>query len=187
MGFVRRAASNLVAVLLIVAVSACSSSPSTSTDTTTLDRSSDASTSTSLQAAEATTPPSTSVPLTEDLDASGGVDGPVMYWRERPQGEDESEDSEIAGTLVREGNCLFVEVDAYRSTVLWEFGTRWDDGRSVVLLPDGSEIALDSKLPGRGGGEHSSDELSIFTTNETVIERARACAGPGGGVSVVQR
>lgn len=110
-----------------------------------------------------------------------------MYWRERPPGEDEAEDSEIAGTLVREGDCLFLETVGYRSTVLWEFGTRWDGARSVVQLPDGSEVALDSKLPGRGGGEHSPDQLPIFTTNETVIERAQECAGPGGGVSVVQR
>jgi hypothetical protein len=141
----------------------------------------------SEQTAEAAAPVSSEEPLTSDLDSAGGVDGPVMYWRERPRGEDESEDSEIVGTLEREGDCLFLEVDGYRSTVVWEFGTRWDEARSLVQLPDGTEVQIGNKLPGRGGGEHSSDGLMVFTTSAAVIERVQVCAGSEGGVSVIQR
>lgn len=199
------------AVLLIVAVSACSTSDTqtTSTDTTggaapTLgDAESDSPESSELvpdsviptsnavisapQPDIDSTPRSTTVEsVTEDLDSSGGVDGPVMYWRERPPGPTEAEMAEIGGTLVREGDCLFLESDGYRSNVLWEFGTRWIEERSVVRLPDGTGIPVGSELPARSGGEHPSDQLSRFTTNATVIERAEECAGPDGGVSVIQ-
>jgi hypothetical protein len=120
------------------------------------------------------------------LDSAGGIEGPLMYWRERPEGERESETALIEGVLVQEGDCLFVGEGDSRSVVLWEYGTRWLGDQLAVLLPDGTTIPVGSRIQGSGGGYHAVDQLSFFTSSDAVSARAEQCAGPNGEVAVVQ-
>jgi|GEM_PF-1785298 len=120
------------------------------------------------------------------LDSAGGIDGPLVYWRERPEGERESEAALIEGVLTQEGDCLFVGEGDFRSVVLWEYGTRWEAEQPAVVLPDGTTIPLGSTIEGSGGGYHAVDQLSFFTASDAVSVRAEQCAGPNGEVAVVQ-
>jgi hypothetical protein len=124
--------------------------------------------------------------VASSLDAAGGVEGPLVYWSERPDGERESEAALIEGLLMQEGDCLYVGSDEFRSVVLWEYGTRWLADEVAVLLPDGSTIPVGSTIDGRGGGYHAPSQLSAFTTSDAVIGRAEQCAGPTGEVAVIQ-
>ena len=120
------------------------------------------------------------------LDPAGGIDGPLMYWRERPEGERESEEALIEGILIQDGDCLFVVNDEFRSVVLWEYGTRWLANEFAIELPTGTTIAVGSRIEGRGGGYHPVEQLSFFTSSDAVAARAEQCAGPSGEVAVVQ-
>ncbi len=120
------------------------------------------------------------------LDSAGGIEGPLMYWREPPEGERESEEALIEGILIQDGDCLFVVNDEVRSVVLWEYGTRWLADQFAIELPNGTTIAVGSRIEGRGGGYHAVEQLSFFTSSDAVSARAEQCAGPSGEVAVVQ-
>lgn len=117
---------------------------------------------------------------------AGGIDGPLMYWRERAEGERVSEMALIEGVLIQEGDCLFVGSDEFRAVVLWEYGTRWLADEFAVELPDGTTVPVGSRIDGKSGGYHAAGQLSAFTNNDAVSARAEQCSGPGGEVAVVQ-
>ena len=107
------------------------------------------------------------------LDRAGGVDGPVMYWQQTDR--QESEAAEVRGSLVLEGDCLYITAEFGRFPVLWPFGTRWQPAPAAVILPDGTAIEIGEDFSG-GGGYHSPETLQGFTGSDTVAELAARCA-----------
>ena len=84
---------------------------------------------------------------------SGGVDGPVVD-ADRGSG---GEDAEVFGTLVIEGDCLYLAWTdpKTRYPVIWPHGTEWDPDGPAVVLPDGTAVHQGDEVYG-GGGYHSS-------------------------------
>lgn len=120
-----------------------------------------------------------------DLDPAGGFDGPLMYWQDCVQCEQEM--ARIDGILRLDGECLTVEEpDGDRLSILWPYGTRWHESPASVVLLDGQVVAIDEQLQA-GGGYHQPDQLTEFTVNDAIVERALACTtGATGEVVVVQ-
>lgn len=102
----------------------------------------------SLRAAEAT--PSDG-PSAESLGGES-IDGPVVR-HSRPPDTDLRMLALIAGTLELENGCLYLRSDAgdVRYSVQWPWRTGWDDARQVVVLPNGVELAVGSRVEGGGG------------------------------------
>lgn len=127
-------------------------------------------------------------PLVSALDPQGGVDGPVMYWRERT--DESSEDALGSGTLALDGDCLLLDDGAVRYPVLWEFGTRWDAAAQAVVAPDGTVFPTGTWMQA-GGGFHSTTSgggIDAWTTSTAVLARVDQCATVNefGEVFVVQ-
>jgi len=119
-------------------------------------------------------------------DFAGGVDGPVMFSPGPPTSG--GDDALIEGTLVRDGDCLFVGdgVPGSRYAVLWPFGTTWDAETQEVVGPDGTRVPLGSTLSA-GGGYGSPDDLQRLVVDDALAARANACAeGKFKELAVVQ-
>lgn len=104
---------------------------------------------------------------------AGQVIGPVMLARQCAECDHES--AIIAGTLVLDGDCLYLDHPGFGVfTPLWPFGTQWQPEPASVVLPDGSVVAVGDQFEG-GGGYHHIDRLSPFTDIQEVLERAASC------------
>ena len=83
-------------------------------------------------------------------EATGGVDGPVVY----AAAPNELGVMAAGGTGPVElvGMCLFLgaEVGA-RPVIVWPFGTTWSDDESAVILPDHSAVPIGSTISAGGG------------------------------------
>ncbi|MFP5578871.1 MAG: hypothetical protein ACLGIZ_11655 [Acidimicrobiia bacterium] len=125
--------------------------------------------------------------LEADTAASGGVSGPVMYWR-RDDGW-EYEESGIEGVLEHDDGCLYLRSSAeptLRHQVLWQFGTRWLPDLGAVVLPDGTVVLVGDEISG-GGGFRYPDRLEYFTTDAAVRAQVARCASfAEGEVGVLQ-
>jgi len=121
-----------------------------------------------------TTEQTVSTPATEGLARSGGLDGPVMYAAQ-VEGEQAQMAAEIIGTLELDGDCLYTAFEGNRYPVLWPYGTTWAEDTSSVVLPDGTEFAIDGDVYG-GGGYLYADTIGELTNDEGVLERAAQCA-----------
>jgi heat shock protein HslJ len=106
-------------------------------------------------------------------DPAGQVIGPVMLARQCAECDQEA--AIIAGALVLDGECLYLDhADFGMFTPLWPFGTQWQPEPAAVVLPDGSVIAVGAQFEG-GGGYHDITGLAPFTIVREVLERAASC------------
>lgn len=112
--------------------------------------------------------------LGAELDPAGGLDGPLMYWRQT-DGEVRAEGAEIVGLLFRDGDCLSLFDEENLYPLLWPYGTRWDASQQAVRLPDGRLLRSGDRIDA-GGGYHAADHLGGFTLAPDVIARADECA-----------
>jgi hypothetical protein len=116
-------------------------------------------------------PSSSSVVATE---ATGGVDGPVVYTAipDLPG----AEDAAATGTLELVGQCLLVRgADVGpRAVLIWPFGTTWSDDQSAVIQPDQSAVPIGSKISA-GGGERQAGHLEEFVSDPEALERINDC------------
>jgi hypothetical protein len=107
-------------------------------------------------------------------EATGGVDGPVVYTAvpDLPG----AEAAAATGTLELVGQCLLVGgADVGRRTVLvWPFGTTWSDDQSAVIQPDQSAVPIGSKISA-GGGERQAGHLEEFLSDPEALERINDC------------
>ncbi|MDJ0767646.1 MAG: hypothetical protein QNJ12_02590 [Ilumatobacter sp.] len=130
----------------------------------------------------------------ERADPTGGVTGPVMFWRERggsTSAADRLPTVTVEGALIRgrlelDGECLYVVDAGLRHPVLWEYFTRWLPESATVLLPDDTVLSVGDAIEA-GGGYHRPDALEEFTPSEEVAELAARCAEePYREVAVIQ-
>ena len=119
-------------------------------------------------------------------DFAGGVDGPVMFAPGPPSSGGMM--ALIQGVLVRDGDCLFAGDGApgSRVTILWPFGTTWDDAAQAVVVSDGTRIPVGSAFSA-GGGSASREVLQLLPDDAALAERADACAeGENKEIALVQ-
>lgn len=130
----------------------------------------------------------TTAPAPPALDPQGGVDGPVVYWRQRTDGS--SEDALGVGTLTLDDECLLLDTGIARFMVLWEFGTVWDAAARAVVAPDGTVLPVGTAMQAGGGFHPATTDGGIDAWTSSAAARARvdACAGVNefGEVLVVQ-
>lgn len=113
-------------------------------------------------------------------DPHGGTDGPVAYQAGGPNGEE----AEVGGILVLDDGCLYLDTGlARRSAVLWPNGTRWDPATRSVVMIDGVQAPLGSRLVGGGGyGDLSEpDAAHPDRGREALVENC----SPAASVAVV--
>lgn len=91
---------------------------------------------------------------------------------------EDGQDAGIAGVLVREGECLFVDAGEAggRFVVLWPFGTRWDEAAQAVVTSSGDTIPVGSVVSARGGYPSVAGVQQMATTVE-LSERMLECVG----------
>ena len=108
------------------------------------------------------------------MEATGGVDGPVVYTAvpDLPG----AEDAGATGTLELVGQCLLLGgADVGRRLVLvWPFGTTWSDDQSEVIQPDHSAVPIGSQILA-GGGERQAGHLEEFLSDPEALERINDC------------
>ena len=95
-----------------------------------------------------------------------GLDGPVVRHQE-PIG-DGGEDAEVGGTLILEGDCLYlgpVAGSGDRYPVVWPAGTGWGAGTTSVVLPSGERVGLGEAVVG-GGGAHFLSSVTSAAGDE---------------------
>lgn len=93
-----------------------------------------------------------------DEPASSSIDGLVVRYPVRSN-DDDGMAAEISGTLVLDGQCLYVEVAELgeRFPILWPAGTAWDEGSQSVVPPTGGMIPVGKNVRGGGGYLEVSD------------------------------
>ncbi len=95
-------------------------------------------------------------------DSSGGHPGPLTLYAGKWNGDD----SGVTGTLVREGNCLYVDqeyqgVETRFLATLAHRGTRWDEGAQAVRA-GGVRLGIGNFGVRFGGASfHVGDEVSF--------------------------
>lgn len=112
-----------------------------------------------------------------DLNSDGGVDGPVMYAPRSQAGM--REQLPIAGHLIRDGDCLYVESDAagtsaQRHSLIWPFASTWDDHRTGVWVLGGLMVPVGGTFS-TTGGYYAVESLHDVEQHPAVVERARLC------------
>ena len=108
------------------------------------------------------------------------VDGPLLAW----DGDATADgmDAQVAGTLRLEDDCLLLSADGGTSAVMWPAGTTWDDGRQVVVLSDGTDVALGDRITSGGGYiQLGSDAIPASSAAEPLA----GCAPTTGDVAVI--
>ncbi len=93
-----------------------------------------------------------------DEPAASSIDGFVVRYPVRSN-DDYGMGAEINGTLVLDGQCLYVEVAELgeRFPLLWPAGTAWDEGSQSVVPPTGAAIPVGQNVRGGGGYLKVSD------------------------------
>ena len=136
-----------------------------------------ASTQPTTAASGATLPLASAEPSASSVvaaEATGGVDGPVVYTA-APDFPG-AEAAGLTGTLQLVGQCLLVGgADVGRRTVVvWPFGTTWSDDQSDVILPDHSAVPIGSKIS--RAGVNGADQLDEeWLSDSEALERVRGC------------
>lgn len=113
-----------------------------------------------------------------------GVDGPVVrhlqpYW-------DEAMLEEVAGVLVLEGDCLWLDRPEWqqRLPVVWPSGTLWDGENRAVVTPAGETLRIGQSVIG-GGGYTDSGSVASFAGTEARRLVERCLDGSGDQVAIV--
>lgn len=68
---------------------------------------------------------------------------------------------ELAGTLIEEDGCLWVESGPFRSLILWPRGARVVDDGGVRAIHDGGNVAIVGEPVRMGGGEYSNEHYAF--------------------------
>lgn len=116
-------------------------------------------------------------------DIDGGIDGPVIYADHATEGEE----ALATGTVDLVDGCLILSEGSGNETggsvLVWRAGTAWNANQSVVVLPDGRNIAMGDGISA-GGGFHSRGQIGTFVTDEAAQARIAECAASDGSVEV---
>lgn len=123
-------------------------------------------------------------PTGGDLD--GGVDGPLMF--SAPWEADGGEEAGISGTVVLDGDCLYVgsETEGVRTAILWPFGSSWQADPAGVIVPSGAFVPVGGAVRG-GGGYYTPENLEwVVQDTEALAMAARCAEGELRQVAVVQ-
>jgi hypothetical protein len=118
------------------------------------------------------------------MEATGGVDGPVVYTAvpDLPG----AEDAGATGTLELVGQCLLLGGAnvGRRPVLVWPFGTTWRDDQSEVIQPDHSAVPIGSKISA-GGGYYGPDQLAEqWLSDSEALQRVRGCVEYDGSDNV---
>lgn len=109
--------------------------------------------------------------------AAAGVDGPVLT---SGRGDGGGDDAEVKGTVILDDECLLLQLDGSRYSVVWPSGTRWQAEPPGVVLASGT-VPIGGEVYGGGGYYHPEDLRSL---PDEVTEAAAACVGPTREVAV---
>lgn len=131
----------------------------------------------------------TSLDAVLDAAGSGGLDGPVVHTASS-EGEG-ADGAVIEGTLVRDGDCLYVTADhpggdptAARYPVMWPHGTWWEPVLETVFVSHRLPVAVGEVL--RAGGGFISD-TSTLDLPAPALDHLTACLDdPSAEVAHVQ-
>ncbi|MGI9612463.1 MAG: hypothetical protein ACR2QO_06120 [Acidimicrobiales bacterium] len=99
---------------------------------------------------------------------TAGLDGPVV--RHRQPVAIGGEDAALGGTLVLDGDCLYLGSPngvGDRYPVVWPSQTTWDAETQSVVLPSGHAVAIGESVSG-GGGFHGLE--SVLATSGAEAE-----------------
>lgn len=164
-----------IGLTVVAAIAGCTDSGSTNKGATSSPEPATTAVSTATSATTVSAPPDRSATTSVAPDYSGGVDGPVMFVPgPRP---DVGQEALIEGTLIRDGDCLYVGVpeSGSRYAILWPFGTSWDADSNEVITADLTRIPVGSTIS-TGGGYGSPEQLESLLTDDALFDRADACA-----------
>jgi hypothetical protein len=138
-----------------------------------------------------TAPAQTPIPVltVESTSAESGyrVDGPLVIapkcMRSPEQGNCDGGDALLEGVLRIQDGCAFVDggVELSYYTVVWAFGTAWDDATSEVVTVDGQRLASGGFVS-LGGGESSVANMSVLYPGIEPPAQLNECASRGGVV-----
>lgn len=130
--------------------------------------------------------------LDKVLDAarSGGLDGPVVFSALPPgKGADEAL---IEGTLVREGDCLYVaavddpasDPSVPRYLVLWPHGTWWESALETVFVSYRTPVAVGDTIS--AGGGYTSDPTTFDLPPSALAHLTDCLDDPSAEVAYIQ-
>lgn len=106
---------------------------------------------------------------------SGGVDGPLIVAAP----SNDAQDALISGTIILEGDCLYIARDDVRYPVVWPNGSRWEDAAQAIVLPGGVAVEPGDVVEG-GGGFAQPDRVGA-TAGPDGQALAEQCAEPPSG------
>jgi hypothetical protein len=105
-------------------------------------------------------------PQPQPGELTSGLDGPVV--RHRQPIAIGGEDAALGGTLVLDGDCLYLgspDGVGDRYPVVWPSQTTWDAERQSVVLPSGHAVATGESVSG-GGGFHGLESVRASSGEE---------------------
>ncbi len=111
--------------------------------------------------------------------SSGGVDGPVIQGADRNWGTDGAP----SGTIVIEGDCIYLHGPVERYPIVWPNGTSWRSEEAAVELPDATLVRNGDHISGSGGW-HKGRTLDEYTVPDGV-QLALSCVDNHYGEVVV--
>lgn len=82
----------------------------------------------------------------------------------------------VSGVVRFDGSCVRLVTGATSQVVVWPAGTRWDDDRREIVLPDGLAISDGARIDGSGG--YSSVD-NVPDVGPDVIDALTACLPVG--------
>lgn len=110
---------------------------------------------------------------------SGGVDGPVIQGNDRDGGNDGG----LSGTVVIEGDCIYLQGPVERFPIVWPYGTSWRSEEEAIELPDATLVFEGDHISG-GGGWRKGGALDEYTLADGAELAARCVDNQYGEVVV---